>query len=102
MHTLNIFGAIILCTLVGCSSGNLKSSKNYDPPAAPPITRAEYDAYTPCGQVNALWQPPVADRAVTIVRPDEPSVSIDRPDYEGAPWATGTMGNNQSKPAGTF
>lgn len=94
--------AITAIALAGCSSGNLRSSKDSDPPEAPPIARPEYDVYAPYGQGNAVWQPPVVDRGGTTVRPNEPWVTIDRPGYEGAPWVTGTTGNNQSKPAGTF
>jgi hypothetical protein len=41
------------------------------------------------GDADAIWQPPVADREGTIVKPEEPATDFDRPDYEAVPWATG-------------
>ena len=88
--------------VAGCSSGNVKSAKDYHPPAAPPAAHPAYDPGTPYGQANAVWAPPVFDRAGTVVKPREPSTSLDRPDYEHAPWATGAAGGSQGAPAGTW
>src|ERR1700739_2966635 len=86
--------------LAACSSGNVKSAKDYDPPEAPPVVHPTYDPYAAYGQANAIWAPPVFDRAGTAVKPHEPSTSLDRPDYEHAPWATGAAGSSQGAPAG--
>lgn len=88
--------------LAACSSGNLKSTKDNDPPAPPPVHHPTYDPYAAYGQANAIWQPPVFDRAGSIVKPHEPSTSLDRPDYEHAPWATGAAGGAQPAPPGTW
>jgi|GEM_PF-1564983 hypothetical protein len=83
-----------------CGSGNLKTSADYDAPAAPPIQHPNYDPYAAYGQANAIWQPPAADRNGTIVKPHEPSTSLDRPDYEHAPWATRGETASSSAPRG--
>jgi hypothetical protein len=88
--------------LSACSSGNVKTAADYDAPAAPPVQHPNYDPYAAYGQANATWQPPVADRNGTIVKPHEPSTSLDRPDYEHAPWATGTGAASSAAPQGTF
>ena len=89
-------------TLSGCNSGNLKAAGTHDAPAAPPVQHATYDPYSAYGQANAIWQPPVADRNGTIVKPHEPSTALDRPDYEQAPWMTGAGAGSSVAPRGTF
>ena len=96
---------MILCVVAAasaCSSGNVKSASDYDAPAAPPVKHPDYDPYAAYGQATATWRPPVADRNGTIVKPHEPATSLDRPDYEHAPWATGAGAGSASAPAGTF
>jgi hypothetical protein len=88
--------------LSACSSGNLKTSADYDAPAAPPVLHPNYDPYAAYGRANATWQPPVADRNGTIVKPHEPSTSLDRPDDEHAPWAIGAGSAPSASPKGTF
>jgi len=93
------FAAILLAA---CSTGNVKSTKDYSPPPAPQVRNPIYDPYAGYGTANATWQPPVFNRDGTIVKPAEPASQADRPDYESAPWATGAGGGSQYAPPGTF
>jgi len=88
--------------LAACASGNVRSADSYHAPSPPPVQHPHYDPHAAYGQANATWQPPVIDRAGTIVRPSEPSTQNSRPDYEHAPWATGARGGSQFAPIGTF
>jgi hypothetical protein len=101
---LFLYVAILSSVVVvsACSSGNLKTSADYDSPAAPPVLHPNYDPDAAYGQANAIWQPPVADRNGTIVKPHEPSTSLDRPDYEHSPWETGAEAPSSTAPRGTF
>ena len=54
------------------------------------------------GEARATWRPPVYDRDGTIQKPAEPASQRDRPDYEGASWATGAGRSPFSGPPGTF
>lgn len=91
-----------LLALAGCSSGNLKSAKDYDIPPPPPIRHATYNPYTGYGDANATWRPPVLDRDGMIQKPAEPSSQWDRPNYEGSGWATGATHSVFSGAPGTF
>ena len=94
--------AMSLLSLAGCSSGNLKSAKDYNVPSPPPVLHPTYNPYARYGEANATWRPPVVDRDGTIQRPSEPSSQGDRPDYEGSGWATGAARSVFSGPPGTF
>ena len=61
-----------------------------------------YDPYVAYGSSNATWRPPVYDRQGAIVKPAEPASQGNRPNYEGAEWATGAAGGNRVAPPGTF
>lgn len=91
-----------LPALGACSQGNVETSRNYHAPAAPPLRHPTYDAYAAYGSSRATWTPPVYNRDGTIVRPADPNVSVGRPDYEHAGWATGAAGGSASAPPGTF
>src|ERR1700736_2948000 len=84
--------------LAACSSGNVKSAKDYSAPAAPPVRNPVYNPYAGYGEANAIWQPPVFNRDGTVVKPTEPASQADRPGYEFAPWATGAAGGSQYAP----
>ena len=43
-----------------------------------------------------------ADRTGTIVKPEEPATEWSRPNYEGAPWASGAKPSPYGGPPGTF
>ena len=88
--------------LSACSSGNIKSVRDYNAPAAPPVRHPYYNPYTPYGETNATWTPPVWNRNGTIMKPADPGVELGRPPYESAPWATGALGNGAFAPPGTF
>lgn len=88
--------------LAACGGGNLKSARDYNAPAAPPVRHPYYDPYTPYGRANATWTPLVWNRDGTIVKPGDPGVERGRPAYESAPWATGAAGGGVSAPPGTF
>lgn len=92
----------LIASLVACSSGNIKSTKDYTAPAAPPVRNPTYNPSSPYGEANAVWQPPVFNRDGTIVRLIEPSSQSGRPSYETAPWATGADGGSRFAPPGTF
>ncbi len=94
--------AASLATLAGCSSGNLKSAKDYNVPFPPPVLHPNYNPYAKYGEANATWRPPVIDRDGTIQKPAEASSQWDRPDYEGSGWATGAARSVFSGPPGTF
>ena len=97
-----IYLALALC-VAGCASPpNVHSANDYNAPKAPPVLHPFYDPYAPYGQANATWRPPVIDRNGTIVKPADPSVSAQRPDYEHADWATGAAGGSAAAPPGTF
>jgi hypothetical protein len=98
---LAIIGAILFA-LAGCDNGNLKSAADYNPPPPPPVLHPDYNPYAAYGDAEAIWQPPVADRGGTIAKPEEPATDFDRPDYEGAPWATGAKPSPFGGPPGTF
>lgn len=93
---------LLAVCLVACSSGNVKSAKHYTAPAALPVRNPIYNPYAAYGKANAIWQPPVFNRDVTIVKPAEPASQFDRPSYEVAPWALGAAGGSQFAPPGTF
>ena len=94
--------SMLTASLSACSSGNVKSARDYNAPAAPPIQHPLYDPTMPYGTANATWAAPIYNRAGTIVRPSDPGVDQGRPAYEQAPWATGAEGRNTLAPAGTF
>jgi hypothetical protein len=94
--------AFCLLPLASCSSGNLKSVKDYSVPPPPAIQHPSYNPYSRYGEANARWRPPVIDRDGTIQKPAEPSSQWDRPNYEGAQWATGAGRSVFSGPPGTF
>lgn len=93
---------LLAAYLVACSSGNVKSAKDYSAPAAPPVRNPLYNPYAAYGEANATWQPPVFNRDGTVVKPAEPASQADRPGYEFAPWATGAAGGSKYAPPGTF
>lgn len=99
---------ILLCLLiplglVACSGGpNIKSTKDYSAPPAPPVRNPLYNPYAAYGEANATWTPPVFNRDGTITKPAEPASQSDRPEYEFAPWATGASGGSRFAPPGTF
>jgi hypothetical protein len=93
---------LLAACLGACSSGNVKSAKDYTAPAAPPVRHPIYNPFAAYGEAKAIWQPPVFDRDGTIVKPAEPASQFDRPNYEFAPWATGAAGGSQFAPPGTF
>ena len=99
-HPLVLF--VLAVGLAACSSGNVKSARDYTAPAAPPIRNPVYNPYAAYGEANATWHPPVFNRDGTIVKPAEPSTQSDRPNSELAPWATGATGGSQFTPPGTF
>ena len=72
---------LLAAYLVACSSGNVKSAKDYSAPAAPPVRNPLYNPYAAYGEANATWQPPVFNRDGTIVKPAEPASQADRPGY---------------------
>ena len=92
----------IAASLAACSSGNIKSARDYNAPAASPVRQPYYDPYAPYGQANATWTPPVWNRDGTIVKPYDPGVERGRPHYESASWATGAAGGSSNAPPGTF
>jgi hypothetical protein len=98
------FAAITaLCLiLAACSDGNLRSPSDYNAPAAPTGRQSEYDPFARPGSSNATWMPPIINRNGTIVRPYDPGVTVGRPDYEHAPWASGAAGGSAAAPPGTF
>ncbi len=98
----NVIFASAMVSLAACSSGNIKSARDYNVPAAPPVRHPYYSPYAPYGEANATWTPPVWDRNGTIVRPVDPGVELGRPSYETAPWATGAPGGSAVAPPGTF
>ncbi len=103
MRTLN--GLILTYTIIvltACSSGNIKSARDYHAPAAPLVRQPYYNPYAPYGDANATWTPPVWNRDGTIVKPADPGVEFGRPSYESAPWATGASGGSVFAPPGTF
>lgn len=89
-------------SLAACSSGNIKSAKDYNAPAAPTVRHPYYNPYVPYGQANATWTPPVWNRNGTVVKPYDPGVEKGRPPHESASWATGAAGGSSSAPPGTF
>lgn len=103
---MRLFKGLILTSniivLAACSSGNIKSARDYHAPAAPPVRQPYYNPYAPYGDANATWTPPVWNRDGTIVKPADPSVEFGRPSYESAPWATGASGGSVFAPPGTF
>ena len=98
----NVVVALSLGILSACSSGNIKSVRDYNAPAALPVRHPYFNPYAPYGEANATWTPPVWNRNGTIVKPADPGVEIGRPPYESAPWATGASGNGAVAPPGTF
>jgi hypothetical protein len=80
---------VALSLLTACSSGNVRSEGDSPRLVAPAISMPAYDPYAAYHAANATTAPPIADRGGTIVKPHEPATSLDRPDYEMAPWATG-------------
>ena len=92
----------VVLSLLACSGGNLKSARDYDAPAAPPMRHPTYNPSAAYGEANAIWRPPVFDRNGTVVKPADPASDYRRPDYEHAPWATGAAGGSAFAPPGTF
>jgi hypothetical protein len=92
----------LLVSLVACDSGNIKSAADYHPPPPPAIQHPDYDPYAAYGEARASWLPPVVDRTGGIVKPEEPATDWNRPNYEGAPWATGAKPSPYGGPPGTF
>ena len=88
----SIMIALSLGILSACNSGNIKSARDYNTPAAPMVRHPYYNPYAPYGEANATWTPPVWDRNGTIVKPADPGVEVERPPYENAPWATRASG----------
>jgi hypothetical protein len=98
-------GSLLLVSLAACSTPpNVRSASDIDAPAAPrvKVKHPLYDPYSGYGQANATWRPPVVNRAGTVVKPVDPSVDEERPDYEHAQWATGAAGGSTLAPPGTF
>ena len=58
--------------LAGCSSGNLHSSKDANPPPPPPVLHPLYNPNAAYGEAKATWRPPVFDRDGTIQKPPSP------------------------------
>ena len=98
----NVIFTSAVVFLAACSSGNIKSARDYNAPAAPPVRQPYYNPYAPYGEANATWTPPVWNRNGTIVRLVDPGVERERPRYENAPWATGASGGSAVAPPGTF
>lgn len=95
--------AASMLALTGCGSGgNLKSAADYHPPPPPRVAHPFYNPYAAYGEARATWRPPVFDRDGTIQKPAEPASQWDRPDYEGASWATGASRSPFAGPPGTF
>lgn len=88
--------------LAACSSGNIKTARDYTAPVARPVRNPLYNPYAAYGEANATWRAPVFNRDGTVVRPAEPASQSDRPSYEYAPWATGAAGGSLNAPPGTF
>jgi hypothetical protein len=88
--------------LAACEHGNIQRLSDYSAPPPPPMHNPVYDPYAGYGDANATWEPPVFNRDGNIVKPADPSTQADRPDYEGAPWATGAGGRRKYAPPGTF
>lgn len=97
-----VLSVAFVAFLSACSSGNIKSTRDYNAPAAPPVRHPYYNPYTPYGEANATWTPPVWNRNGTIVKPADPGVEMGRSPYESAPCATGASGNGAFAPPGTF
>ena len=91
-----------LLSLASCSSGNLRSARDYNVPPPPPIQHPAYNPYASYGEVRAIWRPPVVDRDGTIQKPAEPASQWEWPNYEGAGWASGAARSFFSGPPGTF
>lgn len=93
---------LLALSLSACSSGNVKSTKDYAAPRAPEVRSPLYNPNAPYGEANAIWRPSVFSRDGTITKPYEPSTQAGRPYYEHAPWATGAAGDSRLAPLGTF
>jgi hypothetical protein len=61
-----LFFPVLAFSLVACSSGNVKSARDYSPPAAPPVRNPVYNPYAAYGEANATWQPPVFNREAPL------------------------------------
>ena len=101
-HPAPLLIVVLSIALSGCAGGNVKSARDYDAPAAPPVQHPPYDPYAPYASANAKWAAPIYNRAGTIVRPADPNADRGRQPYEQAPWATGAEGRNTFAPPGTF
>ncbi len=101
-HTHLVFLLSLSAPLAACSSGNVRAPDTYARVSPPAVANAYYDPFPAYDTANATWQPPVFDRAGTIVKPTDPSTQASRPAYEDAPWATGASGGNEIVPRGTF
>jgi len=99
---LKLVSTPIMIAMTACSSGNIKSARDYHAPAAPPVRQPYYNPYAAYGDANVTWTPPVWNRDGTIVKPADPGVEFGRPSYETAPWATGASGGSVLAPPGTF
>ncbi|WP_158803490.1 hypothetical protein [Acidisoma sp. L85] len=103
MRPALLIAGLVLLSLAACSTPpNVRSASDYDAPAAPRVKHPLYGPYAGYGQANATWRPPVVNRAGTVVKPSDPSVDEERPDYEHAQWATGAAGGSTLAPPGTF
>lgn len=87
-----------LLGLTGCGHGNIRSVASYNAPPPPKVRHPLFDPYAPYGSAPAVWQPALASRQGTIVKPNDPVDQGDRPDYEGAKWGI----DHQTARAGTF
>jgi hypothetical protein len=94
---LSSFAAL---ALAGCAGGNVKSTRDYHAPAAPPVQHPLYDPNMPYGTANATWAAPIYNRQGTIVKPTDPRADYGRQPYETAPWAAGA--GSVTAPPGTF
>lgn len=94
--------ALLALDLAACSSGNVKSGRDYSASAAPTVRQPLYDPAMSYSTAHAAWAAPIYNRAGTIVRPADPGADLGRPDYEHAPWATGAAGGSRNAPPGTF
>ncbi len=91
-----------LAILAGCASPNVKTPGQYASAPAPVVKDKYYNPFAAYGSANATWAPPVLDRWGTVVKPADPSTDWTRPNYEAAPWASGSQPSPYGGPAGTF
>lgn len=94
--------ALVLALSACGSSGNLRSTGEYDAPPAPTLTHPYYNPYAANGDERANWRPEVVDREGQLVRPREPAIDYGRAGYESAPWAIDYAKAPAAAPLGTF